>query len=58
MPGAQAKVFYEAWLARLRQACSLEIKEGVFAAKMAVQLVNDGPVTIMIDSRRGEEAHE
>ena len=55
MPGAQAKVFYEAWLARLRQSCALEIKEGVFAAKMAVQLVNDGPVTLMIDSRRAEE---
>lgn len=51
MPGAGAKVFYDAWLAKLRQSCSLEIKEGVFAAKMAVQLVNDGPVTLMIDSR-------
>jgi D-tyrosyl-tRNA(Tyr) deacylase len=54
MPGAQAKSFYEAWVAKLRQSCGLEIKEGVFAAKMAVQLVNDGPVTIMVDSRRKE----
>ena len=51
MPGTQAKVFYETWLAGLRRSCSLEIKEGVFAAKMAVQLVNDGPVTLMLDSR-------
>jgi D-tyrosyl-tRNA(Tyr) deacylase len=54
MPGPQAKAFYDAWVAKLRQSCSLEIKEGVFAAKMAVQLVNDGPVTIMLDSRRKE----
>lgn len=55
MPGPQAKVFYDAWLAKLRQSCGLEIKSGIFAAKMAVQLVNDGPVTIMIDSRRTNE---
>ncbi len=29
----------------------LEIKAGVFAAEMEVSLVNDGPVTIIIDSR-------
>jgi len=55
MPGPQAKVFYDAWVAKLRQSCTLEIKEGVFAATMAVQLVNDGPVTIMLDSRRKED---
>ncbi|MGD0092413.1 MAG: D-aminoacyl-tRNA deacylase [Planctomycetota bacterium] len=55
MPGAQAKSFYAAWVAKLRQSCNLEIKEGVFAAKMAVQLVNDGPVTIMLDSRKQQE---
>jgi D-tyrosyl-tRNA(Tyr) deacylase len=55
MPGEQARVFYNAWLAKLRQSCNLEIKEGVFAAKMAVQLVNDGPVTLMLDSRSGED---
>jgi len=54
MPGPQAKVFYDAWVAKLRQSCALEIKEGVFAATMAVQLVNAGPVTIMLDSRRKE----
>jgi D-tyrosyl-tRNA(Tyr) deacylase len=27
---------------------------GVFAADMRVKLVNDGPVTIVIDSRRPE----
>ncbi|MCY3019889.1 MAG: D-aminoacyl-tRNA deacylase [Planctomycetota bacterium] len=55
MPGEQARAFYAAWVAKLRQSCTLEIKEGIFAAKMAVQLVNDGPVTIMLDSRRRED---
>ncbi len=29
----------------------IEVKEGVFAAHMNVDLVNNGPVTIMIDSK-------
>lgn len=30
----------------------IQIKEGQFAAKMQVQLINDGPVTIWLDSKR------
>ena len=30
----------------------IDIKEGVFGALMEVDLVNDGPVTIMLDSER------
>ena len=52
MAGPQAQEFYDAWLARLKQACPLQIEAGQFAAKMAVQLVNDGPVTILLDSRK------
>ena len=55
MPGPQAKEFYDAWMKRLRASCSLQIEEGRFAAKMAVQSVNDGPVTIMIDSKKSAE---
>ena len=51
MPGPQAREFYAAWMTKLRAACNLEIKEGVFAAMMSVQLVNEGPVTIVIDSK-------
>jgi D-tyrosyl-tRNA(Tyr) deacylase len=31
----------------------LGAKRGVFGAMMAVELVNDGPVTLMIESPRG-----
>ncbi|HLX63592.1 MAG TPA: D-aminoacyl-tRNA deacylase [Planctomycetota bacterium] len=51
MPGAQAKVFFEDWMKRLRASTQLHVAEGRFAASMQVQLVNDGPVTLMIDSR-------
>lgn len=51
MPGAAAKVFFEDWMRQLRAATALQVAEGRFAASMQVQLVNDGPVTLMIDSR-------
>ena len=34
----------------------ISVKEGQFAAKMEVQLVNDGPVTIWLDSRKYEKS--
>ena len=51
MPGALARDFYAAWVKKLRESCALKIEEGIFAAKMEVSLVNDGPVTLIIDSR-------
>jgi len=34
-------------------ATGLTVAQGSFGAKMAVFLVNDGPVTILLDSKRG-----
>jgi len=51
MPGAAAKTFYENWMTALRAQTTLKVQEGVFAADMKVALVNDGPVTIWIDSK-------
>ena len=45
-----AKALYEASLVRLRAAGVAEVAAGVFAADMQVELVNDGPVTILLDS--------
>ncbi len=36
---------------RLRQA-GLEVAQGFFGENMAVELINDGPVTLWLDSRR------
>ena len=42
---------YEAFLSTLSRKRNKEIKSGVFGADMKVALVNDGPVTIIIDSK-------
>ena len=41
---------YERFIARLEQAFGKPIATGVFGADMQVALINDGPVTIIIDS--------
>lgn len=45
---------YEAFVRRLSQDLSREVKTGQFGADMKVSLVNDGPVTIIIDSKLRE----
>ena len=49
-----AVAFYEAFCARLAVDTGAPVATGEFAADMRVSLVNDGPVTICIDSRRRE----
>jgi D-tyrosyl-tRNA(Tyr) deacylase len=46
-----ANALYEDVCARLRNR-GLPVGTGVFRAHMDVELVNDGPVTILLDSRR------
>lgn len=47
---AEARRLYEYFLSRARGR-GLDVKAGEFGAQMAVELVNDGPVTIILDSR-------
>ncbi len=49
MPPEEARRFYEDFMCRLRAATSLPVAEGKFAALMEVELVNDGPVTIVLE---------
>jgi D-tyrosyl-tRNA(Tyr) deacylase len=46
-----AKILYERLINRLREQ-GIPIQTGEFQAKMEVHLVNDGPVTLLLDSRR------
>jgi D-tyrosyl-tRNA(Tyr) deacylase len=46
----QAKAWYELFIQRML-AAGVTVQTGVFGAMMRVSLVNDGPVTIVIDSR-------
>ena len=52
MGGDQSKLFYEEFLTEMKKAHSDEakIKNGVFGAMMEVNIVNDGPVTLELDS--------
>ncbi|MCG3149924.1 MAG: D-aminoacyl-tRNA deacylase [Verrucomicrobiae bacterium] len=49
MPTAEAEKFYREFMTKLRAASSLPVAEGQFAAMMEVELVNDGPVTIVLE---------
>ena len=48
-PG-KAKEAYELFIRRLKDQ-GMPVRTGVFGAAMAVSLMNDGPVTVLIDSR-------
>ncbi|RLS80507.1 MAG: D-tyrosyl-tRNA(Tyr) deacylase, partial [Planctomycetota bacterium] len=50
----EALPLYERFLAAVESQAGRRPERGVFAADMKVALVNDGPVTIVIDSRRRE----
>jgi len=47
-----AEPLYEVFCERLRGS-GIDVATGVFAAEMAIDLVNDGPVTIWMDSAEG-----
>ncbi|MEA2688470.1 MAG: D-aminoacyl-tRNA deacylase [Candidatus Eremiobacteraeota bacterium] len=49
--GEQAERLYER-VAELLRERGLHVEMGIFGADMAVELVNDGPVTILIDTKR------
>lgn len=49
---AAARALYEEALVQLRKAGVVLVQAGEFAADMDVELVNDGPVTILLDSRK------
>jgi len=42
---------YENFLEVIRKETSLKIETGKFGADMEVLLINDGPITIIIDSK-------
>ena len=46
---------YEKFIAKLQDLFGKEIKTGEFGANMQVALINDGPVTIIMDSHQREK---
>ena len=49
---AAARALYEQSLTAIRSAGVATVEAGEFAADMKVDLLNDGPVTILLDSRK------
>ncbi len=50
-PASQAEQLYQFYLSELK-SYGLEVEEGIFGAHMEVELVNWGPVTIIINSEQ------
>ena len=50
-PAEQAKALYEEFVAALRKL-GARVETGVFQAMMEVELVNAGPVTVLVDTDR------
>ena len=48
-PKSEAEPLYDAFCQALRDH-GVHVETGVFGARMAVELVNDGPVTIILDT--------
>ena len=49
--GSQAEGLYLAF-GKFLEAQGLRVNYGVFGAKMEVELTNDGPITLLLDSRK------
>jgi D-tyrosyl-tRNA(Tyr) deacylase len=58
MPPEQARKLYDDFMAKLRAATRLPVAEGKFAAMMEVELVNDGPVTMVLERGHHRENDE
>jgi D-tyrosyl-tRNA(Tyr) deacylase len=50
-PPELAEALYEQFVAAVRNR-GIEVATGKFRAQMEVALVNDGPVTLLLDSRK------
>jgi D-tyrosyl-tRNA(Tyr) deacylase len=53
-PPELAQPLFERFVLRLEETLGRRVATGVFGAEMQVHLVNDGPVTISLDSRQPE----
>ena len=50
----KANALYEYFIRKMNSLVNSEVKTGVFGANMQVELINNGPVTILIDSKNKE----
>jgi len=55
-PPEQACALYEYFIQRLKSS-NIAVETGVFQAEMEIHLINDGPVTFILDSNRSLTDH-
>ena len=55
-PPEQARTLYECFIQHLKSS-NIAVETGVFQAEMEVHLINDGPVTFILDSKRSLAEH-
>ncbi len=48
----EAREIFETMVKRAKETLSVKVESGIFQADMKVELLNDGPVTILLDSDR------
>lgn len=51
-PPEVSEPLYESFMRYLREL-GVHVKHGVFGAMMDIEILNDGPVTLMVESKRG-----
>lgn len=51
-PPPIARALYDDLVRQLREGGAIPVETGAFQARMDVELVNDGPVTLLLDSRK------
>ena len=51
MAGEPARSIFEALCTKV-EASSVRVERGIFGAEMQVSLINDGPVTVLLDSEK------
>lgn len=51
----KANLMYEKFLEKVRELSGKKVEKGVFGADMKVELLNDGPVTILVESHFSKE---
>ena len=51
----KANNMYEEFVKRVKEVSGREVQKGVFGADMKVELLNDGPVTILVESPFSKE---
>ena len=52
--GEYAEPMYEKFCMKLEEESGIKVEKGIFGADMKVSLLNDGPVTIIIDTKNRE----